>query len=151
VGASNSAHIFGTYVPVEEPSTASITDVGRAPRHVAFVPGTDIGLAYSITPSIAKILFLPCVLVGIDHLAGLVFGRPQDRLLGALAELIDVVRLDVLELRQELPRGAPFAVLAESDLADNGLERVAVQVGGELVVIEVLVSVTAWASTWPAA
>jgi hypothetical protein len=27
VGASNSTHIFGTYVPVEEPSTASIADV----------------------------------------------------------------------------------------------------------------------------
>jgi hypothetical protein len=26
VGASNSTHIFGTYVPVEEPSTASIAD-----------------------------------------------------------------------------------------------------------------------------
>jgi hypothetical protein len=28
VGASNSTHIFGTYVPVEEPSTASKADIG---------------------------------------------------------------------------------------------------------------------------
>src|SRR5712692_1425995 len=48
-------------------------------------------------------LFHPRVLVGIDHLTGLVFGRPQNRLLMAVAKLIDVVRLDVLELRQELP------------------------------------------------
>jgi hypothetical protein len=31
VGALTSAHIFGTLVPVEEPSTASKADVGSAP------------------------------------------------------------------------------------------------------------------------
>jgi hypothetical protein len=56
-------------------------------------------------------LFLSCALIGIDHLAGLVFGRPQDRLFVALAELIEVVRLDVLELGQELSRFVPFTVL----------------------------------------
>jgi len=34
VGALNSAHIFGTYVPVQEPSTASKGDIG--PFHLAF-------------------------------------------------------------------------------------------------------------------
>jgi hypothetical protein len=32
VGALNGAHIFGTLVPVEEPSTASIADIGLYSR-----------------------------------------------------------------------------------------------------------------------
>jgi hypothetical protein len=33
-GRLNSTHIRGTHVPVEEPSTASIGDIGRARRRV---------------------------------------------------------------------------------------------------------------------
>jgi hypothetical protein len=40
VGALNSAHIFGTLVPVEEPSTASRTDVGRVISHLVGDGGT---------------------------------------------------------------------------------------------------------------
>src|SRR5262245_19243686 len=36
MGASNSTHIFGTYVPVQEPSTASIPDSCTAARRGKF-------------------------------------------------------------------------------------------------------------------
>jgi hypothetical protein len=36
VGALNSAHIFGTYVPMEEPSTASGADIDRQISDVYF-------------------------------------------------------------------------------------------------------------------
>jgi hypothetical protein len=58
-------------------------------------------------------LLLPRLGVRIDHAAGLVLGRPQDRLLGAGAELLEIVRGDVLKLREELARFCPLAVLAE--------------------------------------
>jgi hypothetical protein len=35
VGASNSTHFFGTYGPVEEPSTASISDICSAANIIA--------------------------------------------------------------------------------------------------------------------
>ena len=73
--------------------------------------------------------------------------------LGADAELIDSsVRLDVLELRQKLHVVLPFAVLPEPDLADHGLEHMAFQVGGELLVIEALgFGDRLGESAWPAA
>ena len=40
----NSAHIHGTHVPVEEPSTASIADVQQRGRHVRFGPIADIAI-----------------------------------------------------------------------------------------------------------
>jgi hypothetical protein len=36
VGASNSTHIFGTYVPVEEPSTASQAAVSNRSKNKLF-------------------------------------------------------------------------------------------------------------------
>ena len=44
-------------------------------------------------------LFFSRVRVRIDQITALVFERPEDRLFAAVAELIDVARLDVLELR----------------------------------------------------
>src|SRR5438034_2452723 len=58
--------------------------------------------------------------------------------LAAGAELLEVIGRDVLKLREELARFGPFAVLAECDVADHGLERVAVDVGSELVIIGAL-------------
>src|SRR5947207_386165 len=58
--------------------------------------------------------------IRIDHRAGLVFGRPQDRLLRPIAELIDIARLHVLKLGEHGARLGPFPVLAERDLARDG-------------------------------
>ena len=44
----------------------------------------------------------------------------------------------MLELGEEDPRLRPLAVLAEGDIADHGLEGVAVHVGGDLDLIEAL-------------
>src|SRR5262245_64873026 len=71
-------------------------------------------------------LFLLRVLVGIDDVAGLVLGRPQDHLVGSIAELREIVAGHTLELGEELPRLGPFAVLAEGDLAGDGGEAVTV-------------------------
>jgi hypothetical protein len=38
----NSTHLHGTHVPVEEPSTASIADMGSAARDVRLGPIADI-------------------------------------------------------------------------------------------------------------
>jgi len=40
-GSLNNAHIRGTDVPVEEPSTASNSEVGARNRHVRFPPDSD--------------------------------------------------------------------------------------------------------------
>src|SRR5260370_41798730 len=50
----------------------------------------------------------------------------------------EVVGYDVLKWGEDLARLRPFAVLAERDVPDDSLERVAVDVGGELVIIGAL-------------
>ena len=52
--------------------------------------------------------------------------------------MLEVVGGDVLELREHLTRFRPFAVLAECDVPNHGLERIAVHIGGELVIIGAL-------------
>ena len=64
-------------------------------------------------------LFLLRVLIRIDDFAGLVFRRPQDNLVGCVAELRKVVAGDVLELGDELARLYPFAVLAGRELTGD--------------------------------
>ena len=86
----------------------------------------------------SRLLLLPRLAIRIDHVAGLVLGRPQDQLLAAGAELLEVIGHDVLKLSEELARFRPLAVLAECDVPDHGLERVATDVGRELVVIGAL-------------
>src|SRR3989442_1760084 len=55
--------------------------------------------------------------VGIDHLAGLVLLRSQDRYGLRFPELLDIVPLDVVILCPDRPRLGPFAIRAEGDLA----------------------------------
>src|ERR1035438_8570797 len=49
-GSFNSAHIRGTHVPVEEPSTASTTDLQRLPQHVSSVLFSKITSTFSKCP-----------------------------------------------------------------------------------------------------
>src|SRR5262249_501221 len=56
----------------------------------------------------------------------------------AIAELIEVVRLHVLELRPDLTRLRPFAIAPEAEAAAYGVELGLVHVCRELVVIETL-------------
>src|SRR5262249_57506190 len=63
---------------------------------------------------------------------------PDDGLHLAFAELIEVGRLHVLELRPDLTRLRPFAIAPEAEAAAYGVELRLVQVCGELVVIEAL-------------
>src|SRR6476646_7520048 len=62
----------------------------------------------SMRPTEAAPYILLRLLVGIDHLAGLVFGRRHHDLRGHILELGDVVALDVLELDLQHPRLRPF-------------------------------------------
>src|SRR3954464_15811027 len=92
----------------------------------------------SLGGKVAPGLFLPCVGVRIDQVSGLCFRRPHDRLRLAVTELIEVVRLSVLDLRPVHARLHPFAVLAEGEIAGHGLEARLVHVFGKLVVVETL-------------
>src|SRR5262249_37916421 len=56
----------------------------------------------------------------------------------AIAELIEIVRLHVLELRPDLARFRPFAVAREAEAAAYGVELRLVHVCRELVVIQAL-------------
>jgi len=60
----------------------------------------------------------------------------EDDLGARLGELLQPIALDVLELHAEHARLGPFALRVEADLADDGLEGVAVDVVGELGVVE---------------
>ncbi len=64
--------------------------------------------------------------VRVDHVAGLVVGGRQHGLGVHGAELLDVVGLDVVELDLQHPRLRPFAVLAELDVAQHGLDTLVV-------------------------
>ena len=75
------------------------------------------------------------LVVRIDDLATLELRRVDDRFLPRIAEFVDAVALDVLELRGERPLFRPFSMRAEFHVADDGLERRLAHVVGELVVI----------------
>src|SRR4029450_6815964 len=85
-----------TTLPIPPPRCELINESG--PRH-----------------SGSRLLLLPPLAIRIDHFAGLVLGRPQDQLLAAGAELLEVIGHDVLKLSEELARFRPLAVLAECD------------------------------------
>src|SRR5437588_10327101 len=74
--------------------------------------------------------------IGIDHGAGLVLRRPQDRLHAAVAELLEIAGRDMLELREQCTRLRPGAILRISNVADPGLERMMLHVIGERGVLE---------------
>src|SRR5207248_11661074 len=63
---------------------------------------------------------------------------PDDRLHFAIAELIEIVRLHVLELRPDMARFGPFAVAREAEAAAYGVELRLVHVCRELIVIQAL-------------
>src|SRR5258707_11720835 len=79
------------------------------------------------------------LLVRIDHVARLVFSWRHYGLSVHRAELLDVVAfVDAMELDLQYPPLRPFAVLAEFDVADDGLEGVGTEVVGELLVFDAL-------------
>src|ERR1700722_14094555 len=86
----------------------------------------------------AKRLLLPRFLVRIDQSSGLRLGWPDNWLCRAVTELIEIVRLRVLNLCPNHARLRPFAVHAERKVARYGFEASLVHVRGELVVIEAL-------------
>src|ERR1700736_1088016 len=70
------------------------------------------------------------------QLAVPVLRRIDDHLLVPGLELIESRPLHVLELQHDRTSDRPFAQVVELELADDGLERRLVDVGGELVVVE---------------
>src|SRR5580658_62772 len=74
------------------------------------------------------------ILVRIDRLAAFELRGINDDFGFGVAEVIDAVPLDVLELRSKRPLLRPFARRAEFHLANHGVERVLVHVGGEHIV-----------------
>src|SRR6267142_5379456 len=71
-----------------------------------------------------------------DQLAGLVVVRVDHHLLARLAELLDVLVHHAAELRLHHAWLRPLAVLVPADRADDGLDLVAVQPRGELLLVE---------------
>src|SRR3954453_5534655 len=78
------------------------------------------------------------LLVGIDDVAGLQVGRGQYRLGVHALELVDGVALDAVILDLQHARLRPLATLAELDVAHDGLDRIAAQIVGDLIVIDAL-------------
>src|SRR6516162_8600070 len=76
--------------------------------------------------------------VRIDDLATLELRRVDDRFLARIAEFVDAVAFDVLELRGERPLFRPFSMRAKFHITNDGLERRLAHVVGELVVIQAL-------------
>src|SRR6516165_9219162 len=70
------------------------------------------------------------------QLAVRVLGRIDDHLLVARHVLIETVTFDVLKLHHDDARIRPFTKLVELDVADNRTERVGMNIGGELLIIE---------------
>src|SRR3954470_23971707 len=62
--------------------------------------------------------------VRIDDVAGLELLRPQDRLMRGVAELLEIIRRYILELREHRARLRPVAVLIVGDLTGDCVERV---------------------------
>src|ERR1700761_142242 len=77
--------------------------------------------------------------VRIDDIAGLIFRRVDNGLdsVGS-TELLEAVSRYVVKLDLHHPRFRPFAVRPEFHVADDGLERSLMHVGGKLAVIETL-------------
>src|SRR5581483_11493344 len=74
------------------------------------------------TASLSASLISNRLFVRIDHFAALVLWRVDDHLGFQIAEVIDTVAFDCLELRRQRAFLDPFAVLSEFHVADDGLE-----------------------------
>src|SRR6266436_7783103 len=85
-----------------------------------------------------NVLLLLDARVGLDDLASAKFLGFEDHLGFRIAELLEIVALDVLELHLQHARLRSFAVLAEGDLSDDRVERMAADVIGELRLVEAL-------------
>src|SRR5262245_29931564 len=74
VGASNSTHIFGTYVPVEEPSTASgaaVSDCSKVPFYSITSSARASSAGGTSSPSVLAVLRL----ITNSYLVGACTGR----------------------------------------------------------------------------
>ena len=78
-------------------------------RHTRIDAGHETPSPRHLSPA----SFLARVGIRIDQVPGLRFDRPHDRLDLAVAELIEIVRLHVLELRPDLARLRPLAILGK--------------------------------------
>src|SRR3972149_5433148 len=76
------------------------------------------------------------LLVGIDHVAGLEFGRREDGLRRHALELLDVVALHAVILDLQHARGGPLAVRAKRHRPHDRAELGLVHVVGELAIVE---------------
>src|SRR2546430_14229546 len=82
----------------------------------------------------AALSFL-CAAIGVGRLAGGIFVRPQDCLLGVGLPLIEIAALHIVELHLQNARLLPLAVRPECKIADDCLDGVFAQPVGELVLI----------------
>src|SRR5262249_37832418 len=102
------------------------------------LPVPDAALRGESAASGIKRRALLRLLVGIDHVAGLVLRRREHGLRIHAAELLEVAALDVVILDLQHAALRPLAALAELHVAHDGLERGLADVVGELVVVEAL-------------
>ena len=64
--------------------------------------------------------------------------RIDDRFGAGVAELVDAIAFDVLELRRERAFLRPFPERSEADVANHGLERGFAHVIGEHIIVQAL-------------
>src|SRR3984957_8453172 len=70
-----------------------------------------------------------CFRVRVNEVAGLMLVWPDDNFMGGIPEIVECVADEMLELGEEHPQFGPFAVFAESDIANDGLDGVTAQPG----------------------
>src|SRR6476646_5323483 len=102
---------------IEQRGSAGGSAADRATKWVSIASRRQTRIeAGHETPSprhLSPASFLARVGIRIDQVPGLRFDRPHDRLDLAVAELIEIVRLHVLELRPDLARLRPLAILGK--------------------------------------
>src|SRR5262245_15369237 len=101
-------------------------------RHSSCSPAT-IGASVTSCPPMGSAF---CFGLVVDQRTRPILRRPQHRLFRAIAKLLDIAGLNVLELAEELARLCPLAIGTECDVARDGREARRVNVFGDLIVIE---------------
>src|SRR5437764_9789313 len=112
--------------------TKSSSGRGSVSSTCSMLNGANLSRATAAVICIRAILLCE----GLLEIAVLVLGRIDDHLLVPAQVLLDTAALHVLKLDHEYARLRPLAELVEPDLADDGVERVRMDVGRELCVIE---------------
>src|SRR5580698_1036423 len=79
-----------------------------------------------------------CFRIRVHEIAGLILIRPDYDFMGCVLEVVQRIADEMLELSEEHPRLGPFAVFAESDVADHSLDGVGTQPGCDLGLIGAL-------------